>query len=134
MVLSFMLFCRTYVFPRFLNPERAEHFVKLAKARLAPSSLAFKKGDTADTTKYVSSLTIRTAHHPRTRPFSVCMVILLALILHLSTTLRPIWSTLDLDDYPKNTAKHAYHITPASYIFVDEYMPFQQLLDAAKKW
>ncbi len=52
MVHSFMLFCRTYVFPRFLNPERAEHFVKLAKARLAPSSLAFKKGDTADTTKY----------------------------------------------------------------------------------
>lgn len=41
------------MFPRFLNPERAEHFVKLAKARLAPSSLAFKKGDTADTTKYV---------------------------------------------------------------------------------
>ncbi len=52
MVHSFMLFCRTYVFPRFLNPGRAEHFVKLAKARLAPSSLAFKKGDTADTTKY----------------------------------------------------------------------------------
>lgn len=49
---SFLLICRTYVFPRFLNPERAEHFVKLAKARLAPSSLAFKKGDTADTTKY----------------------------------------------------------------------------------
>lgn len=44
---------RTYVFPRFLNTERAEHFVKLAKARLAPSSLAFKKGDTADTTKDV---------------------------------------------------------------------------------
>jgi len=52
MVHSFMLVCRTYLFPRFLNPERAEHFVKLAKARLAPSSLAFNKGDTVDTTKY----------------------------------------------------------------------------------
>lgn len=47
-----LVHCRTYLFPRFLNPERAAHFVALAKARLAPSSLAFKKGDTADTTKY----------------------------------------------------------------------------------
>ena len=49
--------CRTYLFPRFLDPEKAEHFVQLAKARLAPSSLAFKKGDTADNTRWETGLT-----------------------------------------------------------------------------
>lgn len=48
---------RTYLFPRFLDPEKAEHFVQLAKARLAPSSLAFKKGDTADNTRWAARLT-----------------------------------------------------------------------------
>ncbi len=135
-----MLLCRTYVFPRFLNPERAEHFVKLAKARLAPSSLAFKKGDTADTTKYAfSSLVTKcNAPHPHTRLFSVCMVNLVALIWHLSTTLHPIWSKLNLDaclaatvHYANNTAKSAHHIRPASYIY--EYVLCQQLPDAVEK-
>lgn len=44
---------RTYLFPGFLSAERAEHFVKLAKARLAPSAVALKKGDTEDSTKNV---------------------------------------------------------------------------------
>ncbi|KAL3140676.1 hypothetical protein ABBQ32_005240 [Trebouxia sp. C0010 RCD-2024] len=44
---------RTYLFPSFLSAERAEHFVKLAKARLAPSAVALKKGDTEDSTKNV---------------------------------------------------------------------------------
>lgn len=50
------LLCRTYLFPRFLDPEKAEHFVKLAKARLRPSELAFKQGDTADNTRWVRQL------------------------------------------------------------------------------
>jgi prolyl 4-hydroxylase len=44
---------RMYLFPRFLSPEQAQHVVELAKARLAPSVLAFKKGDTQDNTKDV---------------------------------------------------------------------------------
>ena len=43
---------RTYLFPRFLSPERAEHFVDMAKARLAPSELALKKGDTSGNTRW----------------------------------------------------------------------------------
>ena len=50
-ILACILCCRTYLFPRFLNPERAEHFVDMAKARLAPSELALKKGDTNDNTR-----------------------------------------------------------------------------------
>ena len=46
-----LLSCRTYLFPGFLSPDKAEHFVAMAKARLAPSSLAFKKGDTEDNTR-----------------------------------------------------------------------------------
>ena len=37
--------CRMYLFPRFLDPERAEHVVQMAKSRLAPSALALRKGD-----------------------------------------------------------------------------------------
>lgn len=44
---------RTYLFPGFLTAERAEHFIELAKARLAPSALAMKKGDTADSTRNI---------------------------------------------------------------------------------
>lgn len=47
-----MLPHRTYLFPGFLTAERAEHFIELAKARLAPSALAMKKGDTADSTRW----------------------------------------------------------------------------------
>lgn len=39
---------RMYLFPKFLDPERAQHVVKFAKARLAPSALALRKGDTED--------------------------------------------------------------------------------------
>ena len=34
-----------YLFPRFMDPERAEHLVELARSRLAPSALALRKGD-----------------------------------------------------------------------------------------
>lgn len=41
-----------YLFPKFLDPERAQHVVKFAKARLAPSALALRKGDTEDAKRY----------------------------------------------------------------------------------
>ena len=34
-----------YLFPRFMDAERAEHIVELAKSRLAPSALALRKND-----------------------------------------------------------------------------------------
>lgn len=34
--------------PGFMDDERAEHIVKIADARLAPSGLALRKGDTMD--------------------------------------------------------------------------------------
>lgn len=37
---------RTYLFPKFIDAERAQHVVSVAKARLAPSALALRKGDT----------------------------------------------------------------------------------------
>ena len=37
---------RIYLFPGFLEREKAGHIVELAQRRLRPSGLAFKKGDT----------------------------------------------------------------------------------------
>ncbi len=34
---------RTILYPGFIDPERCAHFVKIAKARLAPSGLALRK-------------------------------------------------------------------------------------------
>jgi hypothetical protein len=36
------------VWAGFMDDERADHIVKMAKARLAPSGLALRKGDTMD--------------------------------------------------------------------------------------
>ena len=44
---------RMYLFPRFLDPERAEHVVQLARSRLAPSALALRKGDKEAEKSYV---------------------------------------------------------------------------------
>ena len=39
---------RSYLYPGFIDAERADHVVKMAKARLAPSGLALRKGDRAE--------------------------------------------------------------------------------------
>ena len=44
---------RMYLFPRFLDPERAEHVVQMARSRLAPSALALRKGDKEAEKMYV---------------------------------------------------------------------------------
>ena len=36
------------LYPGFLDQARCEHIIKMAKARLRPSSLALRKSDTAD--------------------------------------------------------------------------------------
>ena len=43
--------CRAYLFPGFMDAERADHVIKMAKARLAPSGLALRKGDRAEDQK-----------------------------------------------------------------------------------
>lgn len=43
--LKLSIWRRMYLFPRFLDPERAEHVVQMARSRLAPSALALRKGD-----------------------------------------------------------------------------------------
>lgn len=42
---------RALYFPGFAAPEHCETIIKIAKARLAPSSLALRKGETAESTK-----------------------------------------------------------------------------------
>ena len=42
---------RAYLFPGFMDAERADHVIKMAKARLAPSGLALRKGDRAEDQK-----------------------------------------------------------------------------------
>jgi prolyl 4-hydroxylase len=42
---------RALYFPNFASPEKCETIIKLAKARLRPSTLALRKGETEDTTK-----------------------------------------------------------------------------------
>ena len=42
---------RSYLYPGFIDAERADHVVKMAKARLAPSGLALRKGDKAEDQK-----------------------------------------------------------------------------------
>jgi hypothetical protein len=37
--------CRIILYPGFIDEERCAHFVKLAKARLAPSALALRQTD-----------------------------------------------------------------------------------------
>lgn len=44
---------RAYLYPRFIDAERAQHIIDLAKNRLGPSGLALKKGHTADNTQDV---------------------------------------------------------------------------------
>ncbi|KAK9812646.1 hypothetical protein WJX72_001216 [[Myrmecia] bisecta] len=44
---------RAYLFPGFMDRNKAEHVVNLAKARLAPSVLALRKEDTETTTRDV---------------------------------------------------------------------------------
>ena len=39
---------RMVLYPGFLDQARCEHIIKMAKARLRPSSLALRKSDTAD--------------------------------------------------------------------------------------
>ncbi len=39
---------RSYLYPGFIDAERADHVIKMAKARLAPSGLALRKGDRAE--------------------------------------------------------------------------------------
>ena len=39
---------RMILYPGFLDKARCEHVIKMAKARLRPSSLALRKTDTAD--------------------------------------------------------------------------------------
>lgn len=42
---------RSYLYAGFIDAERADHVVKMAKARLAPSGLALRKGDRAEDQK-----------------------------------------------------------------------------------
>lgn len=42
---------RALYFPGFAEPQHCESIIKIAKARLAPSSLALRKGETAESTK-----------------------------------------------------------------------------------
>lgn len=45
------LYPRAYLMPRFLSKEKCDHVIEMANARLAPSGLAFKAGDTQDNTR-----------------------------------------------------------------------------------
>lgn len=42
---------RALLFPKFASKEQCETIIKLAKSRLAPSSLALRKGETSESTK-----------------------------------------------------------------------------------
>ncbi|KAI7843720.1 hypothetical protein COHA_002618 [Chlorella ohadii] len=44
---------RAYLMPKFLDKARCQHVIDMASKRLAPSGLAFKKGDTEDSTRDV---------------------------------------------------------------------------------
>ncbi|KAL4434033.1 hypothetical protein ABPG75_000474 [Micractinium tetrahymenae] len=45
------LYPRAYLMPRFLSKAQCKHVIDMASRRLAPSGLAFKKGDTAENTR-----------------------------------------------------------------------------------
>ena len=44
---------RAYLFPKFIDRDMCKHVIKLAEARLAPSGLALKKGDTLASTREI---------------------------------------------------------------------------------
>lgn len=44
---------RAYLFPKFIDRDMCNHVIKLAESRLAPSSLALKKGDTLSSTREI---------------------------------------------------------------------------------
>jgi prolyl 4-hydroxylase len=44
---------RAYIFPKFMDRAKCEHVKKIAEARLTPSSLALKKGETLATTREI---------------------------------------------------------------------------------
>lgn len=45
--------CRIYVWPKFLSKSQCQDLVTVAAARLAPSSLALRSGETEEGTRYV---------------------------------------------------------------------------------
>ncbi len=47
---------RIILYPGFIDPERCKHFVKIAKARLAPSALALRKTEGPQEIEYVPEL------------------------------------------------------------------------------
>ena len=44
---------RAYLFPKFIDRAMCDHVIGMAEKRLAPSSLALKKGDTLDSTREI---------------------------------------------------------------------------------
>ena len=44
---------RAYWFPKFMDVDRANHVIKIAEERLAPSGLALKKGETLGSTREI---------------------------------------------------------------------------------
>lgn len=44
---------RAYWFPKFMDIEKANHVIKIAEQRLAPSGLALKKGETLGSTREI---------------------------------------------------------------------------------
>ena len=44
---------RAYIFPKFMDKEKCEYIKKIAEARLSPSGLALKKGETLATTREI---------------------------------------------------------------------------------
>lgn len=47
------LYPRAFLFPKFLDREKCKHVITLAEHRLGPSSLALKRGDSAENTRDV---------------------------------------------------------------------------------
>ncbi len=50
---------RSYLYPGFIDAERADHVIKMAKARLAPSGLALRKGDRAEDQRCAQQRSLR---------------------------------------------------------------------------
>jgi len=44
---------RAFIFPRFMDKAKCDHVKKIAEARLSPSGLALKRGETADSTREI---------------------------------------------------------------------------------
>ena len=58
-----LLWRRTYLFPRFMDDDRANHIVRIAEKRLAPSGLAYRRGDSEKNSRRAFTAPPPVGHH-----------------------------------------------------------------------